>query len=446
MGKLYCGFSQVDITPRDPSEVYLDGYGYRVTPAEGVRDRISAKVFYSRAGEKEFAVITLDVCGLSAELDEKIRCLVRMFTGLRDENFVLCASHTHAAPACGVLMDLPINYQYWNLVGERAAKAVLKARGNACEGELRCAFGTPLTESANRRGYPETIDRRVKVCGFFDGSGALKGVLANASCHAVCVQSYNISADYLAVLFARAAEKYEGVPFMFLQGRGADINPYIPPGADSRAESVREDALARLGGEFAESVFFALGKMKAVGKQSKSIEFSERKISVPTVFPDRERLERDKAFAKSEFLRLCGKYDGYDDDGLKRYYLVESLWNCRIAELAEHGGGTSVTARVQFLRIDGFAAFAFVPFELLTETGNAIEKILGKTGLPEVSRFAVGYCNGVNGYLPPESECGKDDYETKSSAHWYGLPGEYDERAERLILSAIDEMCVGRRD
>ena len=440
MEDLYCGFSQIDITPEDPSSVYLDGYGYRVTPAVGVRDKISAKVFYSRCGKKEFAVITLDVCGLNVKLNRKIRSIVRAFTGLKDENFVLCASHSHAAPACGVLMDLPINYQYWNAVGEKAAKAVMNAKNGACKGELRCAAGNELTVPANRRNRPDTIDRRVKVCGFFDENGLLKGVLANASCHAVCVQSYYISADYPSVLFARAAEKYKDVPFMFLQGRGADIDPYISPDKDRREESVREDTLARLGGEFADSVFLALDKMKNGGGKAGKIKFAEKKLSVPTIYPDKKRLQQDYESEKQEFLRLCAAYDGYNDDGLKRYHLVEVQWHDRVLELSKIGKGSFVDAHIQYFEIGGAAAFAFVPFELLTDTGNAIEKILDKTGLPAENRFVAGYCNGVNGYLPPSAESQTEGYETKSSSHWYSIDGEYDKRAERMVLSAIDEM------
>lgn len=59
------------------------------------------------------------------------------------------------------------------------------------------------------------------------------------------------------------------------------------------------------------------------------------------------------------------------------------------------------------------AAFVFIPFELLTPTGNAVV---------ETDRiFVFGYSNGTNGYLAPCVECVTDGYEISEAAHWYGL-------------------------
>ena len=438
MEDLYCGFSQVDITPDDPKTVYLDGYGYRVTPAEGVRDKIYAKACYIRSGREVFVIISLDACGLNSELNRKIRRYVRIFTGLKDANFVFCASHTHAAPVCGVLADLPVNYQYWNFVGDKIVAAVKEAEASARRGELRFAYGTPIISAYNRRGQENNIDKRVHACGFFDEKGILKGVLASASCHATCVQSYNISADYISVLFSRAAEKYPNVPFMFLQGRGADVEPLITE--NRRAESVREAMLGKLGNEFADGVFAAVGKMKSGGVCGGELVRGMQTVSVPLIYPEKKQLDKTRDFHKAEYLRLCELYDGQDDDGAKRVNLVEMLWCDKISEKAEKDIFSSVSAEVQLFGIKGKAAFAFVPFELLTETGNSVEKILTDAGIPPENCFVIGHCNGVNGYLPPSSESGKDDYETKSSAHWYGLDGEYDSRAEELILLSISEM------
>ena len=65
MKQLYCGFSQIDISPKIPYSVYLDGYGHRVLPAEGVRDPIYAKVCVMQGEGNPFALVSLDICGLN---------------------------------------------------------------------------------------------------------------------------------------------------------------------------------------------------------------------------------------------------------------------------------------------------------------------------------------------------------------------------------------------
>lgn len=431
MEELYCGFAQSDITPEDPKTVFLDGYGYRETPAEGVRDKIWAKACYLLAGEREFAVVALDVCGLNNELNEKIRRYVRLFTGMKDDDFVLCSTHTHAAPACGVLRDLPINYLYWNRVGERVASAVAEAKKSACRGSFRCDCGSSLQTSHNRRGQQENIDRRVHVCGFYDENGGLRGVIASAACHAVCVQSYLISADYPSVLYARAELEYPGVPFLFLQGRGADINPSV----ESREESVREATLEKLGRELADGVFSSLEKMTGCGTAEGRLISRAKTLSVPLICPEEKWLSD----TCREMLGICkSSREAYE--GEKRWAAVELQWCDEMLGRLEKGDAATVEVKVQLLSLQDEVVFVFVPFELLTETGNSLESLMTETGTAAEKCFVVGYCNGVNGYLVPSSESQKEGYETKSSAHWYHLPGEYDERAERLILDSVKEM------
>lgn len=433
MEGLYCGFAQADITPEAPKTVYLDGYGYREKPAEGVRDKIWAKVCYLRAKEKEFAVVALDVCGLNNELNEKLRRYVRLFTDMQDDDFVLCSTHTHAAPVCGVLRDLPINYLYWNRVGECVAAAVAEAKKSACRGSFRFAWGTPLQTSYNRRGQQANIDKRVHICGFYDEKGELRGAIASASCHAVCIQSYLISADYPSVLYARAEKEYPGIPFLFLQGRGADVDPLIE--GERRKEAVREAALEQLGRELADGVFSSLAKMNEGGFAKGTLVSRAQTLSVPLICPEKEWL----LTTRREMFEICMRsVESYE--GEKRYAAVEMQWCDEMLHRLEKGDSTTVEAKVQLLFAKEEFAFAFVPFELLTETGNAIEELLTETGISAEKCFVVGYCNGVNGYLVPSSESQKEGYETKSSAHWYHLPGEYDERAERLLLDSVKEM------
>ena len=90
MEKLYCGFAQAVITP-EPRTVFMDGYGFRTTPAEGVRDDLYAKVCAIKSGEDEFVLIALDICGFDNRLRDCLRGWIRTCTNLKEHQFSLSA-------------------------------------------------------------------------------------------------------------------------------------------------------------------------------------------------------------------------------------------------------------------------------------------------------------------------------------------------------------------
>ena len=60
MNQLKFGFADTVITPVHPEYVYIDGYGSRSKPADGVRDELHAKVCAIVNGEKTFLLFSLD--------------------------------------------------------------------------------------------------------------------------------------------------------------------------------------------------------------------------------------------------------------------------------------------------------------------------------------------------------------------------------------------------
>lgn len=425
MGKLLCGFAQADITPQ-PETTYLDGYGGRVTPASGVKDPLYAKVCVLQSDENVLAVIALDVCGLNHTLKERLRGWIRSLTGLKDAQFALCATHTHSGPACGVLDGLPINWLYWNHVGDCIVQAIGKARSSACEGRFRFTFGHELTQSANRRGR-DVIDRRVPVCAFFDTQERLRGVIASASCHAVCNTDMEISADYPSVLTREAAERYPGVPFLFLQGRGGDVNPY----SDEYAGTMLP--LEILGRELADCVFAAMDSMEGGTEELSGIRSVYRTVPVPMWYPAREDLEECLANIRQRLLTAAPEAD-------RRLLHVELAWHIQALSEIEKTEEPFVNADFQIVVIGNAWVLAFVPFELLTPTGNAIEEMIARYGIPSEKCFVIGYSNGTNGYLAVSSESKSEGYETCGAAHWYGIPICCAE-SEQTVLQTFSNMA-----
>ena len=432
MNKLYCGFSQAVITPV-PGTVFMDGYGFRTTPAEGVLDELYAKVCAIKSGEDEFVLIAMDICGFDNRLRDCLRGWIRDCTDLKEHQFSFSATHTHAGPACGVGKDLPMNYIYWDKVGRTVAEAVEQARASRVPGEFRFALGDELTLAHNRRGK-KYIDRRVLVSGFFGEDGALVGALATANCHAVCYKDMNLSADYPGVLTREAAKKYPGAPFLFFQGHGADINPM----------ETKEDGMVSheaLGADLTKCVFAAMEKMTGKGISQGKVASRIRNVFTPMAYPPADAVvDEERHWLK--FLKENEAIEPQTDRTrvLSRVSLIMIAWARRVMYRLSKGIPAGVESTIQMATIGREAAFVFIPFELLTLTGFAIEKILAGYGLAPEKCFILGYSNGTNGYLVPAVDCGKYSYEAVDSVRWYDT-AECTPETEGTVLKTVAEFA-----
>lgn len=273
------GFAQNIITP-EPGEVFLDGYGFRSSSAQGVHDDLYVKVCAVRQENETFVIVSLDVCGFGAEIRDLLLGHIAALACIGCDRVALCATHTHASLACGLLGDLPLNFMVWHRIGAIVGKTVSKALEQCRPGLLTATEGNGLNSCSNRRGGAQ-CDRRVKTLSVWEPAGALLGVIVSACCHPVLRTDMNISADYPAVLTRDAEKLYRGIPFLFLQGCGGDINPCFAQKTDYTAGFTMEDACERLGGELRDSVFGALEKAAGNREKPGKLKVSYASVRVP---------------------------------------------------------------------------------------------------------------------------------------------------------------------
>ena len=404
-----CGFAQTIITPR-PADVFQDGYGFRLHAAEGVRDELYAKVCAIEDGDFRFAIVSLDVCGLSPALDREVRGHIAAIAGLCPDRIAICATHTHAGPACGVLRDLPINGLVWAQIAVLAGRAAKEAFENAVPGRFAAAFGRDLTHLHNRR-FRKPFDPRVRTAVFLDEAGTVRGILASAACHAVVNTSYLLSADFPGYLTREALRRY-GVPALFLQGADGDINPYFG------GEAFSEENLALLGEEFASCVLDAVPSCAPV--EARPARAAVVRGTLPMRgYPDEDTLAGKLAALEARYY-ACP--DSPTDAVPQRILLRELLWT-RDALARVRAGERHPTLSVPAMAMTaGGLGFVFSPFELLTLTGQSINAQLASLGIPDAARFVATYANGTNGYLATASELPSGGYEFESAPQWYGIP------------------------
>ena len=284
----------------------------------------------------------------------------------------------------------------------------------------------------NRRGR-ELCDRSIKICGFYDTGNSLRGALVLASCHATCSSGMLLSADYPSVLTQAAQEKYPGVPFLFLQGRGADADPVLP------AELSDDERIAALGGELADKVLSALENFENDASGSVCApQLASCTVKIPMLpYPPKDVLQKPIDFFE-------GKRESAEDSFESRRIVREIYWHQKaLCETLEWGGTpreNSLLAELQLLRLSDRAAFLFLPFEIFCETGNSLEAICGAHGLEPDSVFVVGHANGTNGYLVPASEFESGDYLRCDMEYWYGKTICAKEAGLKEILSGHYEI------
>lgn len=408
MSNVRFGFADEIITPADLSTIVTDGYGHRLTPATGIHDDLHAKVMAMESEAGIHLIFAVDLIGLNPPLYKLVTDQITAVTGVPRERISLVFIHTHAAPQAGILAEMPINVDYFAYAGELMGRAALRAVSRLARGTFRFAIlDSTMQTCMNRRGRP-VIDRRIKAAVFTDETGKRRAVLSNAACHAVLNTEFTISADWPAELNRLSSDE---VPYFFFQGRAADINPGV-------VGKTLDEMIDNVGRELAEPVAAfansAAGRSRSANGTLNSF-YSLLKVPMMQM-NDTEDLKKQEKEWTDKYLSLPIA------DWNKHYYLRELQWTRKMISIAESGGDFSLTVPMQMVTVGKEFAFAFVPFELLTLTGDKIEALFVGAGFDPATVFVCGYSNSVNGYLAPPEEFEFGGYEVAGAAHWYMIP------------------------
>ena len=427
MNKLKFGFADTIITPIHPEYVYIDGYGDRTKPADGIRDDLHAKVCAVMEGEQVFLIFSLDLVGLRTYTYELISSQIHNITGISKENFALCCIHTHAAPATGLLDGLPIDTDYFAYVGECCARIAKQAIDRACYGSFNFEIlPEKLVSSCNRRRGRDVIDRTIRAAAFRDQSGDLRGVICTAACHAVISTDYKLSADWLSVLNRMSSNE---VPYLYLQGRGADIDP-----KDFYKFPI-DEFIERLGSELAEPVKRFVDRTTAGDPVVGHLKWEYENVCIPM------KQMNDIDFLQQGVQKYINKYLELPPEAPMKHAMLRKLeWYRHMLRIAKAGGSFDITVPLQYLAIGKTAVFAFVPFELLTLTGNKLEDIFAQVGFVREAIYICGYSNIVEGYLAPREEFEFGGYEVSGAAHVYNISETIPE-SEETILNWFSEIA-----
>ena len=91
------GVGKIDITPDYP--IRLSGYGARREETSEITQRIYAKsLVISYQDNDPFVMILVENVGIPDHLTKEVSNRLGNAAGVSEERFVICSTHTHAAP------------------------------------------------------------------------------------------------------------------------------------------------------------------------------------------------------------------------------------------------------------------------------------------------------------------------------------------------------------
>jgi len=239
------GFGASKITPG--LGVFMAGY-FHERRATAVHDDLYARAMLFDDGETIAGILCCDLICLHSTEVKKIRGLISEKTGIKGENIMVCATHTHTGPqtrSFRIPEGGEATLEWLDRFPEMAVESVIKAKNDlepctiayGISYEDRIAFnrrykmkdGTVQTNPGYKN--PDIIepagpiDPEVGILSFTDQAGKLKALYVNYSCHLDCVGGTEISADYFGHMARRLQERLDDKPFViYTNGACGDVN------------------------------------------------------------------------------------------------------------------------------------------------------------------------------------------------------------------------------
>lgn len=403
--------SRMEITPEEP--MWMGGYAARKGPSEGVLQPLYMKMAVMEDASGHRAVIvTADLIGIPKPLRLVLEELAEAKHGIKAEELLLNASHTHSGPMIRTYQPpgggakkpsysaIPEDQHEMRVAQteryqERLEKAFVDLL-DKCMSSLqpvtvsyskaRCGFAmnrrTPAGPGAwkNSPNPDAPVDHDVPVLQIEAAEEAgLLAVLFGYSCHATVLSGMEINGDWPGFAQQYFEEDHPGTLALFLNGCSGDQNPY-PRRLLHYAE--------RHGRNMATAIEAALQTPATPisGRLSSAIAWEEIAYQEP---PSREELE-EKAMSS----------DRYD----ARYarFLLDVL---------DSGEDfpKSYPVPVQVLRLGKELTLATIGGEVVVDYSLRLKRELGElTGAPV---WVAGYSNDVMTYIPSRRVLEEGGYE-----------------------------------
>lgn len=398
------GTSQIDITPE--AGVELSGFAKRIQPSTGIMDRLFAKGLYLEqdgqptggAGER-LLWIHADLLAFDRDFVVEFRQWVGQQWGLRAEQVLVSATHTHSGPVTIHLQEAgaydPKYVSFLRSQLEQVARATMKGT-EACdvvavEGHLTLAI------DRRKKATPHT-DPRVGGLGFRRGNGEYKVVITNYPMHAVALGPSNrlISGDMPGRAATRLSGLLPGRPVALItNGACGNLNPPY--------ENITSEQLDAWGFQIADAVAGLFEKAQPVSKPV--FHMLSRVTPLPLDALSVEQIEAYAAYVINDKASNA-------EWGPKFHRAVEG-WRRVMTEAVRSGKARNARDAELFAIRLGDLALLGMNAEVFSRFTDDVRERTGRR------LYVVGYANGDMGYIPTRAAYDEGGYEVEIAHLFY---------------------------
>jgi Neutral/alkaline non-lysosomal ceramidase, N-terminal len=409
------GISQIDITPEPGVE--LSGFAARIQPSIGVLDPLFAKALHLVCDGTELLWLHCDLIGFDRMIVQRFRDWARREFGLKDNQVLLSATHTHAGP-CTIHLreagEFDAAYVEFLLAQMRECARQAVARKEKCqlavvESKLDLAVDRRKTASSH-------TDPRAVALGFRRADGSFAAAVVNYAIHPVALGSNNrlIGADISGQAALALAKQLPGNPVVLItNGACANLNP--------PAKNVSPAQVQQWGGQIASAVgdLLLASKPKDVTKSN----LLRSVVPLPLEVLDADGINRfaSRALQNSEALAQWGD----------KYRRVVEYWRETLLRDGYANGNGHHDAELFGVRLNDVILVG-ANAEVFSDFTDMLRRNCGKR------ICLIGYANGDIGYVPTRAAYAEGGYEVEEAHMFYGgfrlLPGGL----ERLAAAATD--------
>jgi neutral ceramidase len=412
----YAGVCETNVTP--PLNVWMCGYAFRPTGCIGVHDELHARALVVTNGASTTAILAMDLLGLDFDLVEQVRSGITAETGIPPQAILLNATHTHGGPNVREFNTMGTrDPAYVDVLARKLVGVTKQAYGRMQPASL--AYGSaPVQIGVNRRQIQATNNQSligrnfggpvaptVDVLVVRDSRGAPVAVLFSHACHPTTLGGENleITADFCGYACGSIRQEMgEHIMPMFLQGCCGNVNPE-PRGTFEDAE--------RHGRTLGGAVLDAMDQAEPVNLGTPPhIEYMEAAVALPLIRPFTDEMEKNLAHwtAQVEVERRGGNMGRImHAEGLRDYFEYERRQLENVPASLEKPFTIQRTAlgNVQLLGMPG-EMFVQYRLDFKRQADGPV--------------FALGFTNGVHGYVPTAADYPFGGYEVNLAHRYYG--------------------------
>ncbi len=239
-GGLEAGEGVIDTTP--PLGIEMAGF-HRPAGKErrinGIRQPAAARAIVLRLKDTQIAIISLDICGVSQAMTERVQRRISQQLSIPSSHVRLCATHTHSMPTFRYFRQWgAISPDYMASVETQIVQAVRMAQEDLAPAELN--VGKSLAPGASNNRTTKTwktedqftegatdadrwLDTVVHVMHFGRAAGKKDLLSYHFSAHPVCYHDDQAGPDWPGLVGLQVSQKHKITP-SFLQGHSGDVN------------------------------------------------------------------------------------------------------------------------------------------------------------------------------------------------------------------------------